>query len=131
MPASLPTPRLRAQVEWADAAGGWVALVFDVVDGAPPALPWTAAAARRVMTGVADFAAQATPCPLAGLPPLTDRLSGQLAEWWSVAADPPPDLTDWGRERLGWLFGLVPGPAASLRVVGRTRSFCCARTTSC
>ncbi|MCZ2819677.1 phosphotransferase [Modestobacter sp. VKM Ac-2977] len=103
LPAGLPAPRLRAHLEWAEDADEWVALVFDEVDGACPTLPWTAATATRVLTGVSSFAERATPCPVAELPSLDDRLTQELTAWPLLRADPPADLDPWEADRLDWL----------------------------
>jgi len=103
LPASLPVPRLRAHLEWADGEAQWVALLFDVVDGANPELPWTAPVARHVLARVAGFAGAATPCPVPGARPVADLLAGELSAWQRLAADPPPDLDAWEAEHLAWL----------------------------
>ncbi|WP_448613538.1 hypothetical protein [Modestobacter sp. URMC 112] len=103
LPASLPVPRLRAQVEWAADGEEWVALVFGVVDGAPPPLPWTATSAGRAVAAVDRFARLATPCPLPGLRLSAELLSAELSGWRALAAEPPPDLHPWEVDHLDWL----------------------------
>lgn len=103
LPASLPVPSLRAHVEWAEGADEWVALVFAVVDGAPPPLPWTPASAGRALAAVDAFSRLATPCPLPAVRPAAELLAGDLAGWRTVAASPPDDLHPWEAARLDWL----------------------------
>jgi Ser/Thr protein kinase RdoA (MazF antagonist) len=95
-PPELPAPRF----QWTerDVEGGtWVALLFDAVDGEPPALPWTPAAAARIVPVLTGLARAGTPCPVPGLPPLRDRLAGELAAWRALAEQPPADLDPWER----------------------------------
>lgn len=112
MPASLPVPALRAHVEWADGPDVWVALVFDVFDGDSAPLPWTPPAAAAVVDGLTELARSATPCPVAGLPTLAERVDAPLSSWAGLAADPPADLDPWEAERLDWL-GEVPDRLAA------------------
>jgi hypothetical protein len=103
LPPSLPVPRLRAHVEWADGPEEWVALVFDEVDGAPPPLPWTAGTAAQAMAGVAGFARRATPCPIPAARPAAELLAAELSAWRVLAERPPADLTPAELDRLDWL----------------------------
>jgi Ser/Thr protein kinase RdoA (MazF antagonist) len=96
-------PRLRAHVEWAEGDDEWVALVFDVVDGAPPPLPWTTASAARALSAVDAFSRRATPCPVPSVRPAADLLTVELSAWRVLAAEPPADLDPWEAARLDWL----------------------------
>jgi hypothetical protein len=122
LPEHLPVPRLRAHVEWtgpAEADGEWVALVFDVVDGAPPPLPWTRPTATRVLTALAEFAVLATPCP-ADVPTLGDQMAHELGAWRVLAEDPPADLSPAEREHLDWLAEVPDRLTARGGLVGDT-----------
>ncbi|MGY2128399.1 phosphotransferase family protein [Blastococcus sp. SYSU DS0617] len=112
LPATLPVPALRAHLEWADGADEWVALVFDVFDGEAAPLPWTPQTAAVAVAGLTELARAATPCPVAGLPTLAERVDVPLSSWARLAADPPPDLDPWETERLDWL-GEVPDRLAA------------------
>ncbi|MPQ97472.1 phosphotransferase [Modestobacter sp. I12A-02628] len=103
LPGRLPVPRLRDQVEWSDDGGDWIALLFDVQDGAPPALPWTTDRARTAMRAVDRFGRSATPCPVPGLRSLAEGLAGPFAGWRELGD--APDLDPWERDRLDWLAG--------------------------
>jgi hypothetical protein len=107
MPASLPVPALLAHVEWSDGPDVWVALAFEAFDGDSAPLPWTPRAAAAVVDGLTELARSATPCPLAGLPTLAERVDAPLSSWAGLAAAPPADLHPWESERLDWL-GEVP-----------------------
>ncbi|SDE88674.1 Phosphotransferase enzyme family protein [Blastococcus fimeti] len=107
LPPTLPVPALRAHVEWADGADEWVALMFDVFDGEAAPLPWTPQTAALAVGGLTELALSATPCPVAGLPTLAERVDAPLSSWARLAADPPVDLDPWEAERLDWL-GEVP-----------------------
>jgi aminoglycoside phosphotransferase (APT) family kinase protein len=97
-----------------------VALVFDVVDGAPPALPWTAESASGVLPALADLASAATPCPVPGLGTVADRLAHDLASWARITTAPPPDLDPWERRHLEWLAEVPARLAASGGLDGDT-----------
>ncbi|WP_176523068.1 phosphotransferase family protein [Blastococcus aggregatus] len=112
LPASLPVPALRAHLEWADGADEWVALVFDVFDGDAAPLPWTPRTAAVAVAGLAELARSGTPCPVAGLPTLAERVDKPLSSWSGLAADPPADLDPWEVQRLDWL-GRVPDRLAA------------------
>ncbi|SDY08054.1 Phosphotransferase enzyme family protein [Modestobacter sp. DSM 44400] len=120
LPSTLSVPALRASVEWSDAAGQWVALVFDVVDGAPPPLPWTTSTAARALAGVGTFSQLATPCPVPDLPPLTDRLAEEFTAWRLLAVQPPEDLYPWAAARLDWLAATPDRLAARGSLAGDT-----------
>jgi hypothetical protein len=100
LPAEAPVPRLL----WSMAeAGGeeWAVLVFEEVDGHPPAQPWVPAEFDRVVDALNELAADLTPSPV----PAT--VIGSVAPWsvlqpnWrmlaaSSAAHPDP----WVRRNL-------------------------------
>lgn len=81
LPPDLPAPRLLGSHD----DGGWVALVFEDVDGHHPAQPWHPDELDKVLDTLTTLAEHATPSPVelepvAALP----RLGG----WTTVAADP-------------------------------------------
>ncbi len=117
LPAALPVPALRAHLEWADGADEWVALVFDVFDGEAAPLPWTPRTAAVAVAGLTELARSATPCPIAGLPTLAERVDMALSSWARLAADPPDDLDPWEDARLDWL-GEVPDRLAAAGWLG-------------
>ena len=70
LPRSAPAPAFL----WSIDRGGWVALGFEDVDGAHPALPWRPGELGRVLDMVAGMAAALTPAP-PGFPAVGDRLA--------------------------------------------------------
>ncbi|MGY1763801.1 phosphotransferase family protein [Geodermatophilus sp. SYSU D00779] len=120
LPPGLPAPRLRWWAERDVDGEVWVALLFDAVDGAPPALPWTPAGAARIVPVLTDLARTGTPCPVPGLPSVPDRLGGQLAAWRTLADQPPADLDPWERRNLDWLADATSRLAGSGGLSGGT-----------
>jgi hypothetical protein len=120
LPSSLPVPRLRAHVEWAEGDDQWVALVFDVFDGESAPLPWTAATAALVVDGLTELARAATPCPIERLPTPAERLGESLTAWPLLAAQPPADLDPWELAHLDWLAGTPDRLAAAGGLAGDT-----------
>ena len=113
LPRSAPAPRLL----WSLDRHGWVALAFEDVDGAPPALPWRPGELRRVLAMVADLATL-TPAP-PGFPPIAERLEDIFHGWRGLAgaraADgDPAGLDPWAARHLDRLADLEAGwPAAA------------------
>jgi aminoglycoside phosphotransferase (APT) family kinase protein len=109
LPRSAPAPRLL----WSLDRHGWVALAFEDVDGAPPALPWRPGELRRVLAMVADLATL-TPAP-PGFPPIAERLEDIFHGWRDLAAgDDLAGLDPWAARHLDRLADLEAGwPAAA------------------
>jgi aminoglycoside phosphotransferase (APT) family kinase protein len=109
LPRSAPAPRLL----WSLDRHGWVALAFEDVDGAHPALPWRPGELGRVLAMVADLATL-TPAP-ARLPPIADRLHDSFQGWRRLAAaGEVAGLDPWAARNLDRLAGLEAGwPAAT------------------
>ncbi|HEV2825607.1 MAG TPA: aminoglycoside phosphotransferase family protein, partial [Actinomycetota bacterium] len=57
LPSAAPAPRML----WTLDRHGWVALAFEDVDGAQPALPWRPGELGRVLAMIARMAADLTP----------------------------------------------------------------------
>jgi aminoglycoside phosphotransferase (APT) family kinase protein len=110
LPRSAPAPRLL----WSLDQRGWVALAFEDVDGAHPALPWRPGELRRVLELVTAMAAALTPAP-AGLPLIADRLADTLVGWRRLAAaqaagdDDLAGLDPWAARQLHRLADLEAG----------------------
>jgi len=62
LPLAAPVPRLRWSFD--EGPGGWVVLVFDVVDGRMPALPWDDAKLGLVLVAIDGLAETLTPSPI-------------------------------------------------------------------
>jgi aminoglycoside phosphotransferase (APT) family kinase protein len=115
LPDAAPAPRLL----WSLERRGWVALAFEDVDGAEPALPWRPGELRRVLEMVAAMATALTPAP-AGVPPIGERLRDSFVGWRRLAAardagdDDLEGLDPWAARHLDRLAELEAGwPAAT------------------
>lgn len=106
LPPAVPAPRLQFVLEHAD----WVALAFDDVDGANPALPWEPAVLTRVLDAVTGLALALDPSPVPA-----QTLAGRFAEefrGWEHLAGGGFDLSwldPWSRIRVDRLAAIEPG----------------------
>lgn len=82
LPPGAPAPRLL----WTHDDGEWVALVFEDVVGATPALPWVRPELDRVIDAVVELARTMTPSPVRA-PSISSRLATQFAGWRAVMAE--------------------------------------------
>ena len=112
LPPTLPVPALRAHLECAEGEDQWVALVFAAFEGNSAPLPWSPGTAELVVDGLTRLADAGTPCPVAGLPSVVDRVGASLSAWAELAAEPPADLHPWEAARLDWL-GAAPDRLAA------------------
>jgi aminoglycoside phosphotransferase (APT) family kinase protein len=71
LPRAVPAPRLEATYDEA----GWVALVFEDVEGRAPALPWEDADLERVVAAVEALSATLSPSPVPA-PTLAEHADG-------------------------------------------------------
>jgi aminoglycoside phosphotransferase (APT) family kinase protein len=94
LPPDAPAPRFFFSVE----DGGWVALVFEHVDGHEPGLPWRAGELERVLEMLTALAAALTPAPIAA-PSIAEHFDELFHGWRSLEA--PED--DWAAAQLGEL----------------------------
>lgn len=81
LPADFPAPRLRDVYD----DGSWVALVFNEIDGQPPAAPWERAELELTIDALADLAEYGTPSPLKGVGTAAEKLAddfGGYARAW-------------------------------------------------
>ena len=115
LPRSAPAPRML----WSLDRRGWVALVFEDVDGAQPALPWRPGELRRVLEMVAAMGPALTPTP-AGTISIADHLQDSFVGWRRLAAahaagdDDLRGLDPWAARQLDRLADLEAGwPAAT------------------
>ncbi|MFI6505231.1 aminoglycoside phosphotransferase family protein [Nonomuraea typhae] len=108
LPASVPAPRLLTSFEH----DGWVVLLFENVDGRPPATPWRRDELDRVLTTVDRLAADLTPSPLA-VPPI-GKLFGEMFRGWRLLLDEDKQgLDPWIIRHLDGLAELESGWAAA------------------
>ena len=63
MPCAAPVPRLMWCYD--EGEGGWIALVFEDVDGRHPTQPWRTEELDRVVAAIEDLSRMLTPSPLA------------------------------------------------------------------
>jgi aminoglycoside phosphotransferase (APT) family kinase protein len=104
LPVDVGAPRLWHVVD----DGRWVTLVFDDVDGAPPAQPWTFDELGRVFAALDRLADGATPSPVRDLPTFAQRHRVAFSGFRSLAADAAthPALDDWTARQLDRLAAL-------------------------
>ena len=115
LPPSAPAPRLLGGYD----DGDWVALVLEDVPGRPPATPWLAAEAGRVMATLAGMAAALTPAPsIGGEAPGGEIVAAGATAWERIANDPPPELDPWAAAHVERLAGCAA--RASLALAGET-----------
>ncbi|SFF31422.1 Phosphotransferase enzyme family protein [Actinacidiphila alni] len=115
LPPQVPAPRLHTSFE----SDGWVLLLFDDVEGRPPAQPWAPAELTRVLAAVADLATLLTPSPVAA-PPVAAKAE-MFSGWRTLAAehaagtDDLTSLDPWAVRRLAELAALESGWADAAR----------------
>jgi aminoglycoside phosphotransferase (APT) family kinase protein len=99
LPGSIGAPALLGVYD----DGTWVALLFELVEGRPPLLPWRPgelAAALRALDRLAEVPA------LPDLPTAAEVLGDDFTGWRKLAADPPKDLELWQLRHLDELVAL-------------------------
>jgi aminoglycoside phosphotransferase (APT) family kinase protein len=82
LPTSVPAPRLL----WSYDDGEWVALAFDDIEGATPALPWRVDQLTRVLAALSDLREALTPAPVS-VPTVQARLGPVQFRGWRHALD--------------------------------------------
>lgn len=108
--------------------GDWVALVFEAIDGRPPAHPWDEVELRAAVRALDALHRRLTPNPVRGAPSARDRLQHLFGGWAELAAlSPHPEgLDEWSRRNLSRLAELESGwPDA---VAGSTLLHCDVRS---
>jgi hypothetical protein len=89
IPTSVPAPRLQMTTTATIDGRCWLVLVFDDIDGAPPARPWTLAEARRCLETVAVLSRELTPAPgPAQWPSMQQELAPMAADALILARTP-------------------------------------------
>jgi aminoglycoside phosphotransferase (APT) family kinase protein len=95
LPPETPAPRFLFSYD----EDGWVALVFEHVDGREPELPWREDELERVLVAVTDLAEALTPPPLEAEP--AAEAVGELLQGWRIlAAEGAAEIDPWAAERL-------------------------------
>ncbi|WP_188190961.1 aminoglycoside phosphotransferase family protein [Nonomuraea sp. SYSU D8015] len=104
LPASVPGPRLLTGFE----LEGWVALVFEDVEGDHPELPWRRDQLDRVLEAVGSMSAALTPSPI-DAPPIGEVLGSDLHGWHKLLAEDTSGLDPWALGHLEVLAELESG----------------------
>ncbi|GGL20736.1 hypothetical protein Sme01_74030 [Sphaerisporangium melleum] len=107
LPAGVPSPRLLTSFD----IDGWVALLFEYIDGAPPAEPWRPDEFARVLDALDRMAAEVRPAPVE-VPSTGERFASQFQGWRRLVAardageDDLTGLDLWARDRLDELAAI-------------------------
>jgi aminoglycoside phosphotransferase (APT) family kinase protein len=121
LPAATPVPRLLQCYDEGEA--GWVVLVFEEVEGQPPAQPWRADELERVLAAMESLAATLTPSPLSSTiaGSASETFARILCGWRRLRDEQPSrlsELDDLSRSHLAALIELEA--AAPAAVAGET-----------
>ncbi|GAA3528755.1 hypothetical protein GCM10022419_004480 [Nonomuraea rosea] len=109
LPASVPAPRLLTGFE----VEGWVALVFEDIEGRHPAQPWRRDELDQVLAAVGEMSAALTPAPIAA-PPIAESFGPMLRGWRQLLEEEDTaGLDPWVARHLGALAELESGWAAA------------------
>lgn len=118
LPVTAPVPRL---LWWYDEGeGGWVALVFEDVEGRHPAQPWRVDELDRVVAAMEELSASLTPSPL---PSGSVRTAGELFSTeicgWRRLLDERPSRLDcvdaWSRRHIERLAAIEDTVGSALK----------------
>ena len=104
LPAVAPTPRLLWSFD--EGGEGWVVLVFEDIEGRPPAQPWVARELDRVIDALNALSADLTPSPVAASEIGDISSFGPLVggNWIRLRFDDPPEVDPWVRRHLDRLI---------------------------
>ncbi|TDE38635.1 aminoglycoside phosphotransferase family protein [Nonomuraea mesophila] len=108
LPADVPAPRLLTGIE----LDGWVALVFEDVDGAHPELPWRRDQLDRVLAALDELSAALTPSPI-DLPRIGTTFGSSFDGWRRLLGEDTTGLDPWALRHLDALAGLESGWVAA------------------
>jgi hypothetical protein len=104
LPAGIPAPRLRAAFD----DDGWVALLFDAVDGAAPQWPWRADQLAVTVAATHALHDRLTPTAVSdALPDAAQRLAVDRGACRRLADQQPAGIDGWTARHLGTLVDLV------------------------
>lgn len=117
LPPIVPAPRLL----WSYDEGGWVALLFEYVDGLPPVEPWRWDEVERVVRGMVSLGDLLTPTPISA-PAASDAFATQLCGWGHLQREQPDGLDGRSRRHLARLVQLEA--LAPEAVAGETLLHC-------
>jgi Phosphotransferase enzyme family len=91
LPDGLPAPRLQSVIEEELAGHQWLIMIFDAIEGAPPARPWREDQAVQALVAVHDLADGLTPAPVGVELPTAAAELRALAPSWGLL----PDRAEW------------------------------------
>ena len=103
LPVSASVPRLLWSFDEGD--GGWVALVFEDVDGRPPAQPWQPEELDRVLDALVTLSADLTPSPIR-IQSARSMFANSICGWQLLRAEQPAQLDPWSIRHLDALADL-------------------------
>lgn len=104
MPAS---PWVPAFVDRYD-DGEWVGLLFEDIDGRPPAIPWREEEIGLVLEALAAMHTSFTPAPL-DVPTVSDHYREAFSGWRRLAAGEAAPLDEWSQRHLPRLADVEAG----------------------
>ena len=106
LPRAAPVPRLLRSYD--EGEGGWVALVFEDVDGRHPMQPWRIDELDRVVTAMEELSMTLTPSPLPAT--VVGMASDEFVRGWSRLHEEQPSLLcrvdEWSRRHLEALVAI-------------------------
>lgn len=102
LPVSAPVPRLL----WSYDRDGWVALVFEDIDGRHPGDPWTEADLSLVVEALQRMAAALTPSPIAIDATASRAFQRGINGWRAALERSEQNLDAWCQRHLGRLAEL-------------------------
>jgi aminoglycoside phosphotransferase (APT) family kinase protein len=119
LPADAPVPRLL----WSYDEGGWVAMIFEYIDGRQPVQPWRGDELDRVTDALVALSIALTPSPLpaASIGTAGEVFSTNLCGWRRLRDEQPSQvayLDSWSSRNLDALVALEM--AAPPHVAGNT-----------
>ena len=106
LPARVPAPRL---LWWHDEGeGGWVALIFEEIDGRNPEQPWRGDELARVVEAAVRLSQELTPSPVAHETTgrASDHFAGRICGWRLLLEEQPPGLDEWSVRHISELSRL-------------------------
>ncbi|MFG1941745.1 phosphotransferase family protein [Nonomuraea sp. NPDC048826] len=108
LPATVPAPRLLTTFE----LDGWVALVFEDIEGRHPATPWRRDELDRVLAAVRRMGEELTPAPI-DAPTVEERFGDVFRGWRQLLEEDTAGLDPWALRHLAALAELESGWAAA------------------
>jgi len=111
LPTHVPVPRLLWSYD--EGEGGWVALVFEDVEGQNPAQPWRPDELDRVLRVLVELSTALTPSPIpAGS--TSQAFSTHICGWQLLHEEPTVQLDPWSIRHLDALAELEAGAPAAV-----------------